>query len=48
MLARLAELPLLVVLMGLSGAIALIPALYALIKEWQLKQGVGAPPEGLP
>ncbi len=30
MLARLAELPLLVVLMGLSGAIALIPALYAL------------------
>lgn len=30
MLARLAELPLLVVLLGLSGAIALIPALYAL------------------
>lgn len=30
MLARLAELPLLVVLLGLSGAIALVPALYAL------------------
>lgn len=30
MLARLAELPLLVVLLGLSGAVALIPALYAL------------------
>ncbi len=28
--------------------LAVIPALYALIKEWQLKQGVGAPPEGLP
>ena len=30
MLARLAELPLLVVLLGLSGAIALLPALYAI------------------
>jgi trk system potassium uptake protein TrkH len=30
MLARLAELPLLVVLLGLSGAMALLPALYAL------------------
>jgi trk system potassium uptake protein len=30
MLTRLAELPLLVVLLGLSGAIALVPALYAL------------------
>lgn len=30
MLARLAELPLLVVLLGLSGVIALVPALYAL------------------
>ena len=29
MLARLAELPLLVVLLGLSGAISLVPALYA-------------------
>ena len=30
MLARLAELPLLVVLLGLCGAISLVPALYAL------------------
>ena len=30
MLARLAELPLLVVLLGFSGAIAIVPALYAL------------------
>ena len=30
MLTRLAELPLLVVLLGLSGVIALVPALYAL------------------
>ena len=30
MLARLAELPLLVVLLGLSGAVALLPALYAI------------------